>query len=545
MNTSGAGDILLGGGGSDTIEGRAGDDIIDGDRWLNVRIQVDVPSGPDAGRYFANHMTDQLVDESGQPAFGGRTLDQLMFDRSLSPGMLSINRSIDNGGAAGDTDVAVYWDVRENYTGTQNGDGSFTVTHDDATEGVDPDPITGQERALEGTDRLLNIEVLRFADMDMTVADLPPTGAPVISDMTPTRTFALEADLSLITDPNGVASISPRWQVSNDGGATWADIPAATGTTFTPAAVQVGAMLRVAALVSDMAGGINTGHSLPTSVVGDVINGTIFANTPAGTEGAGLISAGAGSDTVTGSGLDDTIFGGSASDLIDAGAGNDVLVGGTGGDIILAGAGNDTVFWSVTDPLFMLFGTPIGVITDGRDLIVGGDGTDTVVIEGNNQAEVFRVYARADWLAEAGNSAASLNTETEIVITRTGTGAGSIIAELVGIEEIDIRTGAGADTFVFAPTAQADGDVVRGFVRGEDVLDLSAIDANGAAAGDGVFSLRAAGDPVQAGSLFLSEISSGGTVFTVVSGHVNGDGVADFSFALVGRVPLSADDFIF
>ena len=35
-----AGNIILGGDGSDIIEGRGGDDIIDGDRWLNVRISV-------------------------------------------------------------------------------------------------------------------------------------------------------------------------------------------------------------------------------------------------------------------------------------------------------------------------------------------------------------------------------------------------------------------------------------------------------------------------------------------------------------------------
>jgi Ca2+-binding RTX toxin-like protein len=34
------GNILLGGGGNDLIEGRAGDDILDGDAWLNVQLQV-------------------------------------------------------------------------------------------------------------------------------------------------------------------------------------------------------------------------------------------------------------------------------------------------------------------------------------------------------------------------------------------------------------------------------------------------------------------------------------------------------------------------
>ena len=40
VTSFGAGNIILGGDGSDIIEGRGGDDIIDGDRWLNVRIAV-------------------------------------------------------------------------------------------------------------------------------------------------------------------------------------------------------------------------------------------------------------------------------------------------------------------------------------------------------------------------------------------------------------------------------------------------------------------------------------------------------------------------
>ena len=39
-NVWGDGNILLGGAGSDLIEGRGADDIIDGDRYLSVRLSV-------------------------------------------------------------------------------------------------------------------------------------------------------------------------------------------------------------------------------------------------------------------------------------------------------------------------------------------------------------------------------------------------------------------------------------------------------------------------------------------------------------------------
>ena len=35
-----AGNIIIGGAGSDKITGNGGDDILDGDRWLNVRISI-------------------------------------------------------------------------------------------------------------------------------------------------------------------------------------------------------------------------------------------------------------------------------------------------------------------------------------------------------------------------------------------------------------------------------------------------------------------------------------------------------------------------
>ena len=40
VTSFGAGNIILGGDGSDILEGRGGDDLIDGDAWLNVRISV-------------------------------------------------------------------------------------------------------------------------------------------------------------------------------------------------------------------------------------------------------------------------------------------------------------------------------------------------------------------------------------------------------------------------------------------------------------------------------------------------------------------------
>lgn len=148
-------------------------------------------------------------------------------------------------------------------------------------------------------------------------------------------------------------------------------------------------------------------------------------------------------------------------------------------DTINGDAGDDTIIWNAnaTEP------------TDGRDLVNGGtEGAlgDTFVINGNATAESFRIYTRAAFLAVVGNGAVPLAAATEIVVTRNGTGASSIIAELTEIEEIRVNAvdpsgigTAGNDNFEvignFSATSlrlntiTIDGDV------GDDTIDISAL----------------------------------------------------------------------
>ncbi|MBS0478075.1 MAG: hypothetical protein JSR79_02105, partial [Proteobacteria bacterium] len=119
------------------------------------------------------------------------------------------------------------------------------------------------------------------------------------------------------------------------------------------------------------------------------------------------------------------------------GAGSEVLVGddtgtqvkgGGGNDIILANAGDDTIVWNAN----------ASGATDGRDIIDGGADNDTFQLNGRTgTGETFRIYTRDAFLAI--NPAALLAAGTEIVITRDGTDAASIVAELDNIEEIGIN----------------------------------------------------------------------------------------------------------
>ncbi len=81
----GAGNILLGGAGSDLIEGRGADDIIDGDKYLNVRLSVRANadgSGAEIGSASVegagqSAMTSQYRrDRAGNFVAGSPTLQQ-------------------------------------------------------------------------------------------------------------------------------------------------------------------------------------------------------------------------------------------------------------------------------------------------------------------------------------------------------------------------------------------------------------------------------------------------------------------------------------
>ncbi|MGV2981679.1 peroxidase family protein [Camelimonas sp. ID_303_24] len=193
LETSDATDILLGGGGSDRIKGLAGNDVIDGDMWLNVRIAVYARDAngelTDTVIATADGMTGKLYNTpaglaakdpadlynpAGAAGSAGMTLDQAMFSRALDPGQLQIVREVLNGNQAGDIDTAAYIGPREQYGFGVNRDGSLYVNHappaadetetlGDNVEGVTARPV------LDGRDTVRNIERLEFTDLTMNV----------------------------------------------------------------------------------------------------------------------------------------------------------------------------------------------------------------------------------------------------------------------------------------------------------------------------------------------------------------------------------------
>ncbi len=313
-------------------------------------------------------------------------------------------------------DYEIRWQVE-----TAAGSGVFTdilrIVADEFT------PVTGESYTVSADEAGLAIRaVARFKDEDGAIETVysnadeggnpvpptPATGAPIISDTTPTENQLLSANLASIVDVNGLGAFAFQWQSSTDG-ANWTDIAGATAATFLPAQAQVGRQLRLEVSFTDGIGTLETVVSAATAPVGDLINGNGFNNTLAGTGG------------------DDIINGLGGADLINGNAGSDTLTGGTGNDRIFGGAGDDTIIWST------------GLLGDGNDVIDGGtEGPlgDTLVINGNILPETFRIYTIAEWNARGGTAAPG----TEIVITRQPIiGGEGVIAQLAEIEEIVIN----------------------------------------------------------------------------------------------------------
>mgnify|MGYP003693774631 CR=1 FL=1 len=104
MTSFGSGNIILGGQGSDIMEGRGGDDLIDGDKWLNVRIGV-----------FEN--LDGTGDEIA--SFDSMTdMVALMVNGTYNPGQLKIVREILPGdvNAVDNFDTVYFSGPLEDYT---------------------------------------------------------------------------------------------------------------------------------------------------------------------------------------------------------------------------------------------------------------------------------------------------------------------------------------------------------------------------------------------------------------------------------------------
>jgi len=432
------GDIILGGGGNDTVTGGAGDDVLDGDAWLNARIQATSNSG-----VVTSH-TNLASLAAG------------LLNGTINPGNLVIVREILQAAAPGAADVAVFSGARASYTIAVRADGSRVVTDNVGTDGVD---------------LVRNFEVLRFTDQDVAIApNRLATGAPLVTDTTPTEGSALNVNTAGIADADGLGAFRFQWQTSTNGGVSWADIAGATTAAFIPVQQQVNTQLRVAVRFTDGQGFAEEVFATATDVVGDLIltgagndliNGTAGSDSINGGAGNDSINGLAGNDTLIGAAGNDTLNGGTGADAMDGGAGNDTFVVDNAGDILVeaANGGTDTVSSSLAS---------FTLANNLENLVYTGTGATAAT--GNGAANGITGGLGNDTLdGAAGNDTLNGAAGNDILIG----GAGNDI--LIGGAGTDTLTG-GAGTDTFRLTDLSDSrltamDNVTDFVIGTDAFD--------------------------------------------------------------------------
>lgn len=417
------GNIILGGGGSDQITGRDGDDIIDGDQWLNVQIST--------GTGLVNSLAALQVG---------------LLNGTINPGQLSIVRSIENGGVAGDVDTAVFAGNLAEYILTQGANGTVIVT----------DTVAGRD----GSDTLHNMELMAFADRTISTVNAAPIGTPTISDTSPTEGIAVTANTAGISDPNGPAVLTFSFQWQSFNGIAWVNIVGATLASFTPGAAQVNQPIRVQVSFLDAGGWTETLFSAATTVVGDNFTGDAAANVFNGTAGDDIANGLGGNDVLNGNDGNDTLNGGIGNDILNGGLGTDQLNGGAGNDIYIVdntgdvvndvGGGTDRIDTTlnifnlganIENLNFIGSGNFAGTGNGLANNIIGGAGNDTLNgvggadrLQGLGGDDIYFIDSVGDNVVEAvgGGSDTMLSSVTRTIAANvevlTLTGAGNINA---------------------------------------------------------------------------------------------------------------------
>lgn len=200
-------------------------------------------------------------------------------------------------------------------------------------------------------------------------------------------------------------------------------------------------------------------------------------------------------DIINGFGGDDIINAGDATDQVYGGTGNDIINGGSHADSLYGQSGIDTIHGDEhVDQIFGGSGVDFLFGDLGDDTINGGSGNDSINGGGGNDIIV------------GGYGADSLNG------------------------------GADNDTFRYLSVLDT-GDIIADFNQnGNDLIDLSAIDANGAAAGDPAFSFG--GTTATANGVWYAVNSGNATVYVDTDGDV---GTAEMAIQLLGVTSLSGE----
>lgn len=506
LTGNGDANLLLGENGSDTLEGGLGADTLNGG------------GGLDTARY-TNAAGGVVVDLVTGGATGGDGADVLV--------------DIENVDGSGFADFFVSSTASNRFDGAAGADG---VSYAYAAGGVTVNLAAGTATG-HGTDTLVSIEnVYGGAGGDRLAGS---SGANQLYGAGGADTLVADAGDDIL---------------DGEGGIDTADYSAATASI-------------VANLAANFASSTQTGLDTLQSI--EVLLTGSGADTLVGSAAADRINSGDGADYIAGGAEADTLQGGAGGDQLLGENGDDSLDGGLGSDMINGGAGTDTATWVGLTSNFVGNaaqgvvgnGTDFDIVSDveiwrfgtGNDIFVSWNGTREVWLgDGNDWVADYSAGNNDVFSGEAGNDALYGLAGDDSLLGGAGNDlviGGDGFDTLVGGDGFDwMQGGAGADTFVFNALSEstvAAPDAIADFTRTVDRINLSGIDANVNLAGDQAFTVVSAFTNV-AGQLRIQGIGAPGNP-AIVSGDVDGDGVADFAIYVYltgGETTMNGGDFI-
>lgn len=247
-----------------------------------------------------------------------------------------------------------------------------------------------------------------------------------------------------------------------------------------------------------------------------------------------------GHDTLNGGGGDDELFGGIGHDTLNGGSGVDYLEGNDGNDAYVVDNVGDVVVEASGEGVDIIytFLSTYTLAAEVENLQWNGSGSFT----GTGNALDNFIYGAGDDDTLSGGDG---NDEL-----RGSAGNDTLIGgngddRLVGSSGADTHTGgADDDTFVvgyFDSGTGLDADRITDFQSGDDIVDLSAWDADFNAPGNQAFTF--VGSAAFTGTAGELRIYFDG-LDTLAQGDITGDGIADFEIRFDGIVGLAASDFI-
>ena len=278
-----------------------------------------------------------------------------------------------------------------------------------------------------------------------------------------------------------------------------------------------------------------------TATYGDAASGVTVSLLVSGPQNTG----GAGTDTLSGiqnligSAFADTLTAWATGSELTGGAGNDFLIGGAGNDVFDGGTGTDAVSYQSASAAVQ-----VDLSTAGPQA-TGGAGTDTLTsiekLVGSSYNDVLTAAASGSTL-NGGAGDDVLNGAAGVDALNGGVGNDTI----TGGGGKDLLTGgAGADKFIF--TAMSDSphgapDTIADFTHGQDVINLSDIDADTGTGGHQHFHLGGGGG--HAGDITVTyNAGANQTELDIWTGtHVNADGEILLNGDL--HATLSIGDFV-